>query len=105
MSLDIRFEWRKKICCPKCGEVAGYINEQTIESSGRGWYPILESLGYYKSDGKDEWYGKDMRLTAEQALNVAKIVRKADLYRGGEIRNLIAMAIMENDTVVVNADW
>lgn len=109
MGLDIRFVQRKKIVCPKCGEILGYKDVNTVFGGGRGWYPLLESFGYYvpyerRTEGND-WYGKDMQLTAEQADEAFGFVRENDLYDSDSVAMLIAAARYEKDDIFVNADW
>ena len=79
MGLDITFMRRKNIVCPKCGEIVGHTTVDSIDAGGRGWYPLLESIGYYvpyeQRTEENDWYGKDMVLTDEQAdvrLNASK---------------------------------
>lgn len=71
MGLDVRFIQRKKLVCPKCGEIVGHTDVNVVSCGGRGWYPLLESFGYYvpyeQRTEENDWYGKDMKLTAEQA--------------------------------------
>ena len=67
MSLSITFTQRERIVCPKCGEIAGYRDVKDENSGGRVWYDLLEKLGYYVPHADDDWYGKDMVLTNEQA--------------------------------------
>jgi hypothetical protein len=108
MSLDITFTRRKNIVCPKCGEVVGHTDVNCVGSGGRGWYPILESLGYYvpyeQRTDENNWYGKDMVLTEKQADELYQFV-KNDLYNSVGLRELIAAALYEKDSIVVNADW
>jgi hypothetical protein len=110
MSLDIRFFARVTETCPHCGEVVGIKEYNHVDSGGRGWYPILEELGYYvpyeERTDENDWYGKDMELTREEAEKVYRFVRKnQDLYNASEILGLIAMTTFEEVAVVVNADW
>ena len=108
MGLDIRFTQRKKIVCPKCGEVITTIDKQSALSGGRAWYPFLETIGYYvpyeKQTEENDWYGKDMVLTKEQA-EYAYRFAKEEVYNWHEVIGLIAVAICEKDDIVVNADW
>lgn len=109
MGLDIRFTQRKKMICHKCGEIVGHTDVNAVCGGGRGWYPLLESFGYYvpyeeRTDGND-WYGKDMTLTADQADEAYRFVKKHDLYDSDSVAMLIASARYENDDIVVNADW
>ena len=109
MGLDIIFTRRKNIICPKCGEVVGHTDVAYSEGGGRGWYPLLESLGYYvpydQRTEENDWYGKDMVLTKAQAEEVYRFSKKHDLYGSEGLESLIATAIYENDSVVVNANW
>lgn len=110
MSLDVRVFARVTQTCPHCGEVVGIKDYDHVDSGGRVWYPILEELGYYvpyeKRTEENDWYGKDMELTREQAEKVYRFVRKhGDLYHAVEIQGLIAMSTFEYVTIVINADW
>jgi len=109
MSLDITFTMRQKTVCPKCGEIIGHMDLYSVSSGGRAWYPFLEEIGYYvpyeQRTEENDWYGKDMVLTAEQAESAYEFVKKKDLFDGESVRMLIATAILEKATIVVNADW
>ena len=106
MGLNIRFAQRKKNCCPHCGEFVNHTEVEMISSSGRCWYPFLESIGYYVPNAeRDEWYGKDMELTEEQARKLYAFAAEHDLYNGDEVKRLIAVALFEKDVIVINADW
>ena len=110
MGLNIYVTLGSDVICPHCGKVVMTTDEGVEEGSGRGWYPILEDLGYYvpyeKRTEENDWYGKDMVLTEEQTEKLYKFVKKnPDLYGSYSIRNLIATAMIEEKTVVINADW
>ena len=106
MGLDIRFTQRKKNFCPHCGKYVDSRDVEELNSGGRVWYEFLESIGYYVPKAEhDEWYGKDMVLTKEQALEAYKFAHIHDSYNGNEIIRLIAVALLEDDDIVVNADW
>ena len=109
MGLDITFVHRKEICCPKCGEVVTHVNKRYVDSGGRIWYDLLESLGYYVPyDERTEdrsWYGKDMILTSEQARAVYDFLTVNEVYCGDDIKDLIAIATYMNELVVINANW
>ena len=109
MGLDITVTQRKKIICPKCGELVSHTDVRSIDSSGRTWYPFLESVGYYvpydQITEENDWYGKDMVLTAKQADELYRYLEKNDPYRGDEVIYLVAVARYENDDIVINADW
>ena len=110
MGLDIRFVMRKKNACPHCGkEIAAQIDVDFASSGGRGWYPFLEHIGYYvpyeQRTEKNDWYGKDMVLTEEQADEAYQFAKTKEPYNWREIVMLIAVAKIENYAIVVNADW
>ena len=109
MSLDITFTMRQNTVCPKCGEIIGHMDVDSAHSGGRAWYPFLEEIGYYvpyeQRTEENDWYGKDMVLTAEQTESAYKFVKKKELFEGYAVRMLIATAILEKATIVVNADW
>lgn len=109
MGLDIRFTQRKKMVCPKCGEIVGYKDVASADGSGRGWYPLLKSFGYYvpyeERTEENDWYGKDMVLTSEQADEAYRFIKDHVLYDSDGVAMLIASAQYEKDEIVVNADW
>ena len=79
------------------------------ESGGRAWYPFLESIGYYvpweQRTDENDWYCKDMTLSAEQTMQLYQFLLKADVYNGSAIQKMVAMALLENEPIVVNANW
>ena len=112
MGLDIRFTSRRNVICPHCNNIVATEDVCCVDSGGRGWYDILESLGYYVSyaqrqvTGENDWYGKDMVLTTEQAKQVYTFIRKhPNLYNDDEVLGLIATALVDENAVVINADW
>lgn len=109
MGLDITFTRRKNFVCPKCGEVVGHTDEGSVDAGGRGWYPLLESIGYYvpyeQRTEENDWYGKDMVLTEEQVNEVYRFAKMHDLYGSNWLPDFIVAAMCENNSIVVNADW
>ena len=109
MGLDVSVIRKKDLVCPKCGEVVSTISMGGVDSGGRVWYPFLESIGYYvpydKRTEENDWYGKDMKLTKQQTDKLYEFVKKDDLFGSEEIMALIALARMENQDVIINADW
>lgn len=109
MGLDITFTHRKKLVCPKCGEILGHTDVRYACGSGRAWYEILEQLGYYvpydKRTEENDWYGKDMVLTTAQAKEVYHFINRKDICCYDDVCGLIAAALFENDCVVINANW
>jgi hypothetical protein len=110
MSLDIRFTERKNIVCPECGCIVTTKNVRAVTSGGRSWYPILEKIGYYvpyeQRTRENDHYGKDMVLTPEQAEEVYRLVKEhPELYCQDDIQGLIAVALFNENAVVINADW
>ena len=109
MSLDITIKQIHTVRCPHCGEDVKEEVVECVHGGGRDWYALLEFIGYYvpydKRTEENDWYAKDMTLTNEQALClVCYIKRHPDLY-GAEAKNLVAMALLDGDAVVINADW
>lgn len=109
MGLDIRIIQRRKILCPHCGEVVCHKDIECQDSGGRAWYDILESFGYYvpyeQRTEENDWYGKDMTLTENKAMQVRDFVTAYDVYNSKYIANLIAAAKCDGDDIVINADW
>lgn len=106
MGLDIRFAQRHKIVCPHCGKEVGYRDLEEVGSGGRAWYEFLKTIGYYVPKAEhDEWYGKDMVLTEDQARELYEFVSEHEAYNGDEVKRVIAVALFEKDDIVVNADW
>lgn len=109
MGLDIDICRKTAILCPHCGKITGYKVVDCEESGGRAWYPFLESVGYYvpweQRTEENDWYCKDMTLTAEQTLELYRFLMKADVYNGLSIKNMVASALLEEATIVVNANW
>lgn len=109
MGLDVSVIRRKNLVCPKCGEVVGTSSMDDVDSGGRVWYPFLEAIGYYVSydqrTEENDWYGKDMKLTEEQTSKLYEFAKKNDPICADEIMALIALARMERQDVIINADW
>jgi hypothetical protein len=110
MGLDITFTRRKNVVCPKCGEIVGQTNMDYVDGGGRGWYPFLESIGYYvpyeQRTEENDWYGKDMVLTDAQMDELYQFAKKhEDLYGTVGLLGIIALARYEKHSIVVNADW
>ena len=110
MSLDIRFEETKTKFCPHCNQPVMVETVAGEVSGGRVWYDILEEIGYYvpydKRTEENDWYGKDMALTKEQAEKIYwYIMNHRETDNGYAISGLIARALLNKNTVVINADW
>ena len=109
MSLDITIKERKEFRCPGCGRLVTTQDIAEECSSGRVWYDFLESVGYYvESDNPTEandWYGKDMVLTEEQAKQLAQFVSDYQPTDYDDIEVLVARALLHGNKVVINADW
>lgn len=109
MGLNVSVIRRKDLVCPKCGEVVSTVSVDDVDSSGRLWYPFLESIGYYvpydKRTEENDWYGKNMKLTETQVNGLYKFVKEHDLHGSDEIIALIVLARFEGQDVIINADW
>ena len=109
MSLDITIKERKEFRCPECGRLVTTQDICEECSGGRVWYNFLESVGYYAEcdnlTEENDWYGKDMVLTEEQAKQLDDFVSDNLPYHWVAINNLIASAMLHGNKVVINADW
>ena len=109
MSLDITIKERKEFRCPDCGRLVTTQDIGAECSSGRVWYDFLEPIGYYvpyeKRTEENDWYGKDMVLTEEQAKQLADFVSDTHPYNARDIECLVARALLHGNKVVINADW
>ena len=109
MGLDIAIKERKEFRCPECGRLVTTLDIGQECSNGRVWYDFLEPIGYYvpheKRTEENDWYGKDMELTEEQAKQLADFVSDNQPYNAWDVGCLIAMALLHGNKVVINADW
>ena len=109
MSLDITIKQVHLVRCPRCGEAVKEEVVDDVMGGGRDWYAFLEFIGYYvpydKRTPENDWYAKDMTLTNEQALYLVYYIKRHPNLYGAEAKNLVAMALLEGDAVVINADW
>lgn len=110
MSLDIRIYESRKVLCPHCGQLVKTEMVACEPSCGREWYDILEEIGYCvpydKRTEENDWYGKDMFLTEEQSEKVYwYIMNRPEMYNAYGVTARIASAMMNKNTVVINADW
>ena len=109
MGVDITIKERDEFRCPDCGRLV--IEQDICEewSSGRVWYDFLESIGYYvpyeKRTDENDWYGNDMELTEEQAIQLADFAFNNQTCNDRGIECLVARALMSGNKVVINADW
>ncbi len=63
-------------------------------------------MPYDQRTEENDWYAKDMVLTTDQAKQVYDFIKKhSDLYNANDIIGLIATAILDENAVVINADW
>ena len=109
MGLDITIKERKEFRCPDCGRLVTTQDIGEEWSSGRVWYDFLESVWYYvpyeKRTEENDWYGKDMELTEEQAKQLAQFVSDYQPTYYDDIEVLISRALLHGNKVVINADW
>lgn len=104
MGLDIRISRAKPICCSHCGELVTYKPIESIDSSGRQWYEFLEYVKYYGP--KHDMYGKDMILNKEQVNELIKFLdRNPEVYMAKSIYNMDESDRIDNDVMIINADW
>lgn len=109
MGLDITISERKVYRCPNCGAPVGHTDIASTDSSGRLWYDFLEKLGYYvpyeKRTKENDWYGNDMVLDNEQAKQLADYAVKKEVYNWDDVERVVAIALMHENKVVINANW
>ena len=109
MSLDITIKERKEFRCPDCGRLVTTQDVDAEDSGGRVWYDFLEPIGYYvpceNRTEENDWYGKDMVLTEEQAKQLEQFVYDYQPTDYGDIEVLVARALLHGNKVVINADW
>lgn len=97
--------------CPHCGKPIKGTRRDWTESGGPAWRDFLKEIGYYvpyeirEKEPERDFYGKDMKLTTEQAKDLATFARDHDVYGWGSIEMLVDCAIENGDFVVINADW
>ena len=109
MSLDITIKERKEFRCPDCGRLVTTQDIGEERSCGRVWYDFLQGVGYYvEGDNpteENDWYGKDMVLTEEQAIQLFDFVSEYQPFCARPIYGLVARALLHGNKVVINADW
>ena len=109
MSLDITIKERKEFRCPDCGRLVTTQDIDAERSGGRVSYDFLQGVGYYVEDDnqteEEDWYGKDMVLTEEQAKRLADFVSDNQPYNALDVECLVARALLHGNKVVINADW
>lgn len=110
MGLYICFTEREKTACPHCGKPIPTRDIDSANSGGGEWYDILGDIGYYvpcdQRTAENDWYGKDMVLSTEQAEKVYRyVMRHSDIYNAYNVTGLIARAMLNKNAVVINADW
>lgn len=109
MGLDIDIKQRRTVRCPHCGETVEVRDVREVDSNGRRWYPFLEAVGYYvpyeKRTEENDWYCKDMVLNKEQTDLLFRYCRSEEVYNSDAIASMVAVAEVEGDDVVINANW
>ena len=109
MSLEITIREQKEFHCPDCGRLVTTQDICAEYSGGRVWYNFLEPIGYYvpyeKRTEENDWYGKNMVLTEEQAKQLAQFVSDYQPIYYHDIEVLVERALIRGNKVVINADW
>ena len=109
MGLDITIKERKEFHCPDCGRLVTTQDIGAECSGGREWYDFLQGVGYYVEDDnqteEEDWYGKDMELTEEQAHQLIRFVLDYQPTEYDKIEHLVERALVRGNKVVINADW
>ena len=104
MSLDITIKEQEEFRCPDCGKLVTTKDISEVRSGGKDWYDFLKCVGYYGSED-NQWYGKDMVLTDEQARELARYSTECVYWEGNDIEKLVAVALLRGHKVTINADW
>lgn len=109
MSLDIAIMRKEPTICPHCHELVFYDDVEEMSSSGRCWYEFLENVGYYvpyeKRTEDNDWYGKGMELTNEEARYLVEFAKNSGVFNYPNIERIVAVALMNNQRIVINANW
>lgn len=108
MGFDITISQFDVAACPHCGKPIKGTRLDYIESGGRAWKEFLKNVGYYVPDDKqteNNWYGKDMTLTTEQAEELDDFAKSLMPYNWEYIHKIVEETLRNNDFVVINADW
>lgn len=109
MGLDITIKQKHIIRSSECGNFVEARIVSGAHSSGRAWYPFLESVGYYvpheKRTEENDWHGCDMELTKEQSDYLFRYCQDNEVYNYHEVASLVAVSEAMGDVVVINADW
>ena len=87
---------------PKKPSILDDIDDISIPSINQGFENGFKIEEIKK---ENDWYCKDMTLSAEQTMLLYKFLLKADVYIGSAIQKMVAMALLENEPIVVNANW
>lgn len=109
MGFDIEIAKYDADKCPHCGMPIKGTRRDWTESGGPVWRDFLKEVGYYvpydKRTQKNDWYGKDMALTTEQAKELDDFVKSLMPYNWEYICKIVEEALKNGDFVVINADW
>ena len=109
MSLDITIREQQEIHCHDCGRLVTTQDIGAECSGGREWYDFLQGVGYYvEGDNpteENDWYGKDMVLTEEQAKQLVDFVSDNQPYNALYVECLVARVLIRVNKVVINAYW
>ena len=105
MGLDVTIKEVQEFRCPDCGKLVTKKDVNEVSVGGHDWHDFLKSINYYAKGGDNDWYGKDMVLTEEQARALAEYSVKKVFWPNNDIEKLVAVALLRGHKVVVNADW
>ena len=100
MGLDITISRIQEIKCPNCGEVVARQPVDYVYSNGRVWFEFLHLVGY-----EDEQYGKDIGLSGEQLGALIEFVNENNFYCKGQVESLVAIGLLNDEKIVINANW
>ena len=93
---------KKKFCSDKCRML--WWNSHSEEVNRKANYSCTCAFCGKRTEEND-WYGKDMVLTEEQAKQLADFVSDNQPYNARDVECLVARALLHGNKVVINADW
>ena len=100
MGLDITISRIREIKCPNCGEVVARQPVDYVHINGRVWFEFLCLVGY-----GDEQYGKDIDLSGEQLGALMEFVNENNFYCKEQVESLVAIGLLNDEKIVINANW
>lgn len=110
MGLSMKVSWYDTGKCPHCGQPIKGTLRDWADSNDRYWYAWLEHIGYCPRVGEnrtpdEDWYGKDMTLTAQQVKELAEYAKAMKVFNWIQIDLMVKAVLEYGGFIVINADW